>query len=249
MRILSAALAVLLCSLSSFSQAETIRLTIYSDGLSCPANCDSHVVFQDALNGTEFAHKPGTNTGKCIRGEKCRICIESGGQQCLEVMYRGTGPGKKTFDFTPAFYKETCVSTPNQPALATKCFELKRAAKNFEDRINCIADPENAKCKQIIASANAKRELDLPKFKECLAVGEKTFNKDKANPEKRTHSCAYELIGTGGPNSKGTTWKKLLPGACRAGTFVGRDGLDCCSGYIFEDGPMDLECRGFYPAR
>src|SRR5687767_14716582 len=42
------------------------------------------------------------------------------------------------------------------------------------------------------------------------------------------------------------TWKKLLPGVCRPGTFVGRNGLDCCSRNLSADGPLGAECIRFY---
>lgn len=98
----------LVISIVPFSQAETKKITIYSDGASCPANCNAHVVFHKDMNGGEFAHKPGTKYTSCKRNEICRICFGSGEKQCLEVMYRGNGPHKNTFDFTPAFYKQAC---------------------------------------------------------------------------------------------------------------------------------------------
>ena len=41
---------LLLSLFSSSSQAFTIRMTMYDDGRSCPANCDAHIVFDNALN-------------------------------------------------------------------------------------------------------------------------------------------------------------------------------------------------------
>lgn len=238
---------LLFCTITATVHAGTIRLTVYSDGLSCPSSCDAHVVFGDVLNGTEFAHKPGSHYKKCVDGDSCRICIESAEKQCLEATYRGSGPGHKTFDFTPAFYSQACTTTPEQPALAAKCEALKKDAKSLEGRLNCITSPENPKCEGLIAKAQKAREQDSEKYQLCRSVGQNKYNAQKPDAEKRTHDCAYEFKGTGGPNSHGTTWKKLLPGACRVGTFVGRDGLDCCSGNTLEDGPMGLECIGFYP--
>ncbi|WP_435456593.1 hypothetical protein [Variovorax sp. LT2P21] len=229
-----------------------MRLTIYDDGLSCPNNCDAHVVFSSPLNGTEFAHNPATPHkpfSKCTKGGTCRLCIESGGKQCLEAVYRGGGPAPMTFDFTPAFYAAACEGTPLQGRLAAKCAELRKAAKALEGRLNCIAEPNAEACKELIATARKAKSDDMPRYKECIAVGETTYNNGRANEEHRSNRCAYELHGTGGPNSKGTSWRKLLPGACRAGTFVGRDGLDCCSGNLFADGPVGLECRSFYPGK
>ena len=232
------------------AKAETIRLTIYDDGLSCPGGCDAHVVFHPTLNGTEFAHDPatlGSPFAKCRTGQKCRICLESGGKQCLEVMYRGGGPALKTFDFTPSFYQGACATTPQQPALANKCSELKKAAAILNGRKNCIADPEHALCKDMMQTAVALRSADRIEFERCRALGESNYNKNRPITQQRSLVCAYENHGTGGPNSKGTTWRKLLPGACRDGTYVGRDGLDCCTGNTLADGPLGRECNSFYP--
>ena len=229
------------------SQAEVKKLTIYDDGVSCPANCDAHVVFSNAMNGTAFAHKEGTKYSKCVKGEACRICFESGEKQCLNVMYRGSGPHPDTFDFTPAFYQQACASTPAQPLLAKECVSLRERAKALSGRINCLAAPGDPKCSAIIAETKAARELDLPKFKKCLQLGEAAYNQQVPNAEKRKHDCTYELNGTGRNDAGTKTWRKLLPAACRAGTYVGRDGLDCCSGNTFADGPLGRECRGFYP--
>lgn len=233
-------------------QAETIRLTLYDDGLSCPGDCDAHVVFHKTLNGTEFAHAPETPAApfsKCETGSVCRICIESGGKQCLQVRYRGGGPAPKTFDFTPAFYDEVCAATPAQPALDAKCGELKRAAAGLEGRINCIAEPEDSACKDKMRDAEDRYAKDRLEYDRCIADGEVAYNRERTPAEQRSLNCAYEKVATGGPNSRGTRWRKLLPGACRTGTFVGRDGLDCCSGHTLADGPLGIECRAFYPLR
>ncbi|MDB5801162.1 MAG: hypothetical protein JWL63_2101 [Rhodocyclales bacterium] len=243
--------AVLFCSsLANSASAESIRLTIYDDGLSCPAGCDAHVVFHPTLNGTEFAHDPGTTTkpfAKCTPGQTCQICLESGGEQCLEVMYRGGGPAPKTFDLTPRFYQSACARTPSQSRLAMKCQELKKAASGLEGRRNCIAEPDHAACKDMIKAATARRTEDRVEFERCLAQGEKNYNMGKPIEQQRSLKCAYEQKGTGGPNTKGTTWRRLLPGVCRDGTYVGRDGLDCCSGITLADGPLGRECNSFYP--
>ncbi len=231
-------------------QAESIRLTMYDDGLSCPGNCDAHVVFEANLNGTEFAHSPSTQARpftKCVNGQKCRICLESGGKQCLETIYRGGGPAPKTFDFTAAFYQKACATAPEQPLLAAKCLQLERAAKTLVGRINCIASPDNSACRSLMPLAIAARDQDQVKYRRCTSMGAAIYNRTVSASEKRSLNCAYEFNGTGGPNSAGTTWRRLLPGACRAGTFVGRDGLDCCSGILLADGPLVQECSRFYP--
>jgi hypothetical protein len=244
-------LIVLLLAFLPVAQAETMRLTLYDDGLSCPGNCDAHVVFEPALNGTEFAHSPASRNrpfAKCIRGEPCRICLESSDRQCLEVTYRGNGPGAKTFDLTPSFYQKACATEPEQPLLAAKCSELKQAARALDNRTNCIANPDSTGCGALIQRALAAQTQDQPKYQSCITQGEARYNRDKPAAEKRSNHCAYEFKGTGGPNSRGLTWRRLLPGACRANTFVGRDGLDCCSGIPLADGPLGRECAGFYPA-
>lgn len=252
MRSLAIVASLLLALFAPLTQAELIRLTVYDDGRSCPGNCDAHVVFHDSLrsldgvHGTEFAHLPGGGNSRCVEGEKCEICIESGRKQCLEVIYRGRGPTVKTFDLTPAFFLEACANTPAQPALAAKCKQLKKEGEELTGRINCIANPSDPKCIEKIAKAKAAQELDNPKFELCARVGAMKYNKSKEDSEKRSDDCAYEVLSTGA-NSKGHTWHKLLPGACRAGSFVGPNGTDCCNGIPFEDGPKGVECRYYYP--
>jgi hypothetical protein len=54
------------------AHARDMKLTIYDDGLSCPGNCDSHVVMFRTDNGTRFAFRPDstrTNPGKRISGK------------------------------------------------------------------------------------------------------------------------------------------------------------------------------------
>ncbi len=232
------------------AHADTVRLTIYDDGLSCPAGCDAHVVFHKEMNGTEFAHLPSTTSSpfsKCVAGAVCRLCLESGGKQCLEAMYRGGGPTVMTFDLTPRFYQTACASTPAQPLLAAKCARLAKAAAKLEGRKNCISEPKSEGCKSLIDQAVAAKRADRVEYLQCNSIGEAAYNKTKAEAQQRSNRCAYERRGTGGPNSKGTTWKRLLPGACRDETFVGRDGHDCCSGLTAADGPLGLECAHFYP--
>jgi hypothetical protein len=253
MRLLTRAALFLVTALCVHpASAELIRLTIYDDGLSCPAECGEHVVFHASLNGTEFAHKPTTIAApfaKCVEGKACRICLESGGKQCLETIYQGGGPTKKTFDFTPAFYLNACAGQPQQASLQTKCNELRKAAKTLEGRVNCIAKPHDVNCEPIIAAARKLQLADRTAYQSCVTIGQDKFNLNRPETEQRSIKCAYERYGTGGPNSKGVTWKKLLPGACRDSTFVGRDGLDCCSGNTLADGPFAHECRAFYPLK
>jgi hypothetical protein len=238
------------CLGSAAGIAAEIRLTIYDDGLSCPGDCDAHVVFHPSLNGTEFAHDPATLTAPfapCVNGKPCRICLESGGAQCLTVTFRGAGPSRMTFDLTPKFYEQACAGEVALPPLAAKCRELSRAAAGLAGRVNCLRTPEVPVCTARMATARAAQEADRPLFEQCKAEGEARFNAGRPVTEQRSNACAYERKGTGGPNSRGVTWRRLLPGACRPGTFVGRDGLDCCSGSPLADGPLGAECRAFYP--
>ena len=231
--------------------ASTVRMTMYADGKSCPGDCDQHVVFDQAMNGTEFAHVPGSAKPfqKCKVNADCEICLESSLKQCLIVLYRGAGPTHGTFDMTPAFYESRCA-LPNIPALLkTKCKELERAAAGLKDRINCIKDAENVACKETMDVARSMQRADLSIYKQCKAEKQDNFNKGKPIEQRRDNDCAYELKGTGGPNSKGIFWRKLLPGACRVESYVGRDGLDCCSGSTLADGPLGLECLAFYQER
>ncbi|MGI3448934.1 hypothetical protein C3433_20145 [Citrobacter freundii] len=241
-------IAFILLSASLVTHAEVKKITIYSDGVSCPGSCDAHVVFDKAMNGTEFAHKAGTKYAACKKNEECHICFESGGKQCLDVMYRGNGPHANTFDFTPKFYQQVCAGTPVQLLLADACNNMRESAKNLERRINCIATPDDNKCNNIIVLAESARKLDIPKYEKCLQQGEHAYNQSVPPAEQRALNCAYELHGSG-INSKGKTWKKLLPAACRENTYVGRDGLDCCSGNTLTDGQLGLECKAFYPRR
>ena len=225
-----------------------IRLTVYDDGLSCPSDCDAHVVFNSVLNGTEFAHDPKTPSmpfAKCIAGQNCRLCLESGGKQCLGVVYRGGGPPANTFDFTPAFYQAVCMKPPSQPLLAAKCSILRKAAEKLEGRTNCIVTPDDPSCSVTMRRAALARTADRVEYSKCLALGEAKYN-SATNVSNRSVACAYELNGTGGPNSRGIRWRKLLPGACRDGTFVGQDGLDCCTGIALTDGQFGKECLSFY---
>lgn len=232
------------------ASAQEMRLTMYSDGLSCPGGCDAHVVFHPSVNGTEFAHAPATPVApfaKCVENSECRICFSAAPAQCLTVMYRGAGPHRDAFDFTPAFYEDHCARPSIPTLLADQCRAFATAAAVLKGRPNCIRSPELPKCANVIDRAKALKSADQPQYDQCRAIGQVAFNKAHPAAARRSNDCAYEGKGTGGPNARGATWRKLLPGACRAGSFVGRDGLDCCSGSPLADGPLGIECRGFYP--
>lgn len=223
------------------------KLTIYDDGLSCPAACDSHVVFHPSLNGTNHAHLPTDDTVKCISGSECEICFTHSSDQCITVVYRGAGPGEHTFDFTPAFYVGWCEKNELPEMLQEQCASLKRAAASLNGRVNCIANPGQAPCADLMEMAKDRKDSDRPKYEECRRLGQSAYNDDKPRSQQRVIGCAYEAEEKGGPNSNGLTWHKLLPGSCRDGTYIGRDGLDCCSGIPLADGPLGRECRIYYP--
>ena len=250
MRTILLILFILLATWLQLASATTIKLTIYDDGLSCPGGCDAHVVFDPSLNGTEFAHMPSTPTrpfSKCELGSECRICFVSDEQQCMNVMYRGAGPSKNTFDLTPSFYEKACNAAGIPTILRTKCAEFEVASASLNERKNCFHENSDEPCKSLIDAARVQQERDSKLYQECKLQGEAKYNAKLPISQRRSNDCAYELKGTGGPNSKGATWKRLLPGACRPGTYVGKDGLDCCNGNPFSDGPLGIECHGFYP--
>jgi hypothetical protein len=202
------------------------------------------------MNGTKNAHAPNSAPGhfqKCTLNTECRICFDGGGQQCMNVMYRGAGPPANTFDFTPAFYQEHCGQPSTPPLLTAKCNALKTAAGPLDGRVSCIQNPEHPKCVEIIRVARKAQADDRPLYEKCKQLGEAQFNSGRPIKQQRAEDCAYEKRGTGGPNTAGVTWRRLLPGACRDNTFVGRDGLDCCSGVAMTDGAFGkFECKGFY---
>jgi hypothetical protein len=138
------------------------------------------------------------------------------------------------------------VKTDIPEPLADQCASLNKQAKKLEGRINCFQKPEHPACKNLVEQAKQQQAQELPLYEACRQQGEPRFNRKRPIAEQRSLDCAYEKQWTGGPNKKGKTWKKLLPAACRENTFVGRDGLDCCTGTVFHDGPLDIECNIFY---
>ncbi|MCB1486992.1 MAG: hypothetical protein KDJ88_05980 [Bauldia sp.] len=231
------------------SAAETFKPTIYSDGYSCPNNCDSHVVFHPSHNGTKYASLPSStrlNPAKCKSGEPCRICFGDEDSSCLNVVYRGNGPDVFRFDFTPAFYEEYC-SKPDLPKpLVDECKSFSRQyARLIENKIYCLNEPENQKCLAVIAAAEKRKNDDAILWKECLALGEKDFNKKYSSDitKQRKYDCAYEKKATGGPH--GNDWSRLLPAACQSKAYVGKDGLDCCDANKMSLGGLGKECSPF----
>lgn len=226
-----------------------MKLTAYDDGLACPAGCDSHVVFHHSINGSANAHGLDSGEGrftKCIVGAMCRVCFSAEPADCTSARYRGGGPPKGTFDFTAAFYDLNC-GLPNLPrSLDRKCHSLHSQAESLAHRVNCIREADKSPCKILLDDARVRRTGDRGKYELCRQIGEQAFNKNRPAEEQRTLSCAYEKVGTGGPNASGSRWRRLLPGVCGDRAFVGREGLDCCTGIPFHDASFGGECAMFY---
>ena len=221
--------------------AEAVRLTIYSDGAGCPGGCDAHVVFQPRHDGTRNAFAPGRTllehradaTGhpcggsdRPDGGRPCVICFDDRDASCLLVTHRGAGPPAGRFDVTPAFLAQHCA-TPSLPdALRETCASYQQAVERLAARINCIVEPARAECAQLMTAAEAARALDAPRLAACRAAGgPAAYNATEPDPAlHRTHGCSYFA------NQRNAAGLRLAPGACPAGSYVGRDGYDCCPG-------------------
>jgi len=220
--------------------------TSYDDGKACPGNCDSHVVFNKVHNGTINAHMANTRgiTKKCKIGKKCKICFNKEKNSCIDVMYRGTGPAKGRFDFTPNFYKANCNKKNLPKELKSKCRSIKNNITAYtKDRINCFTNPHNALCKDIIKDAKNEKRKDYKYYKECKKMGNSKFNLKYKNSKylQRKYNCTYEKY----PNEQ--KWVKLLPASCKQGSFVGERGLDCCSKSIYSVATFPSECKKYFP--
>lgn len=234
-------------------QTRNMKPTIYDDGKSCPGNCDAHVVFHLNHNGTGNAFLPSSsrsNPRKCVPGGECRICFSREEASCMLALYRGGGPSPGRFDFTPAFYEENCPKSGLPAAFAAICRSAQPGINRLKNQINCVADPEHANCRTLMTSAARRKAADDALYESCKNSGEAAFNRKYRNQPRmqRSNDCAYEKFGTG-RNSRGQTWKRLLDGACRAGTYAGRDGLDCCTGSLYAAALLGRECRGFFVSR
>jgi hypothetical protein len=237
------------------AQAKSIAATMYSDGRSCPGGCDAHVVFQKRLNATANAFLPPlgnrTDAGshRCIIGQPCMICFDQTDASCITVMYRGNGPPDGKFDFTPAFFDEWCPKTQKPDALVTACAVIDRARRSYEARVNCFATPAHASCQGVMAAATTAQQTDEPEYKLCERLGVRAYNRqqaDDARDRSTNAGCGYSQ-NTRKCNSNNVCWQVLLPGACSAGSLVGRDGLDCCTGTISVAGYLHPECTPYYP--
>src|SRR5687767_13633577 len=200
----------LVWSISALAQAESMRATLYDDGLACPGGCDAHVVFAPQHNGTRNAFLPPLSERgapkPCVAGSSCMICFDDSDASCMEVLYRGAGPHERTFDFTPDFYTETCDEPGIPKALQNACAEIKSAVQKhrYDQRVNCFLDPNDANCSALITQAKEEQEADRREREACLAEGQGAYNARQVDrTAQRANDCNYERFGTGGPNSKG----------------------------------------------
>lgn len=235
---------ILLC----FGCTPKPKVTIYDDGKSCPFDCDPHVVMEQKLNGTKYAFDPESSPKKpkkCVLNGDCKICFDEKSTQCLITKYRGSGPPKNTFDLTAEFYEVWCSREHAPETIKTKCSLFKAKADAYKDHTNCIAQPDQTDCRDIMKSANNKKAEDMPNYKQCKKLGQEAYNIGKPDSKKRAHGCNYSYLSLG-TNSSGKKWKLLMPAACPEGKFVGQHGLDCCSGYPLTDIAFGGECKKFY---
>jgi hypothetical protein len=163
----------------------------------------------------------------------------------MTALYRGGGPPRNRFDVTPAFLDAHCGQAGIPAAIATKCRDLDRLAEQFAGRTYCLAQPADPRCAGLIAAARARYDADRPLYERCQQMGQAAFNATQPAARQRDLGCAYERVGTGS-NSNGVTWRRLLPGACPLPTFVGANGLDCCTASLRSSLAFGVsECRGF----
>jgi hypothetical protein len=220
-------------AISPPASARDMKLTIYDDGRSCPANCDAHFVMNPKDNGTKYAFRPLSSRAKpqpCISGEVCTICFTDSDNSCLTARFRGAGPPIGTFDFTPAFYDVYCPRANMPIALQNQCISLDAAVRkyDYQHRLNCFQAPDVPKCRGVMAAAEASQKADEAKRARCLAVGETKFNEEQTDPrQRRMYDCNYSELMLGGSGSR--KWHLLLPAACRRGAYVDPFGLDCCN--------------------
>ena len=255
--LLACLIAVLVWAFPAARAAERMQPTMYDDGMACPGGCDPHVVFARRHNGTDNAFRPplanrvSAKEHPCVRGELCMICFEADDASCMEVRYRGNGPEAGRFDFSAAFMLDACKRTSELPsALQQQCAGMERTATRvYGGSQSCIADSTSAACAPLIDAARAAQAADRPEYLACVAEGPAAYNRTQADPKlhrSTSNGCAYWL-NVRGANSRGQTWQKLAPGACSDGSFVGQDGLDCCTGVPLIDANFGRrECAAYY---
>lgn len=235
---------------NSAPQAKNMIPTTYDDGKSCPNNCDAHVVFHPSVNGTRNAFDPTSSRESprpCSKGQQCKICFSEAADSCMLAIDRGAGPDVDRFDFTPAFYEENCPKPQLPAAFASKCRAAEAVINALRAQTNCIAQPAHEKCKAMMDVVVSRKAADDLKYAECKQLGEAAYNQKYRTRTalQRSNDCEYEKLSTG-RNSRGQRWRRLLDGTCNAGAYVGKNGLDCCSGALFSTALLESECRGFY---
>jgi hypothetical protein len=243
-------LLILAAAPSQPAAAQGFTATVYDDGLACPGNCDAHVVFASRHNGTRMAFRPPLQQrsapAPCAVGRACIVCFSEANDSCIEVIYRGDGPSKNRFDFTPAFFAANCGRQDLPRPIAELCKALVPLAARYAKRINCFAEPERAECLETMRAAEAAKAIDRIERNACLP-DPKAYNIGQTDPTKRRSlGCNYELTPTG-RNKKGVTWHKLLPAACRDGTYVDPSGEDCCSAEVYAAAHFHPMCAAFFP--
>lgn len=229
-------------------RARDMIATVYDDGKACPGGCDAHVVFHPDHNGTRNAFDPSSSRSaprKCVAGRPCRICFSEADDSCMLATYRGGGPAFGRFDFTPAFYEENCARAGLPASFEANCRSAETRIVELRRLVNCVENPGHERCRALMQAAAARKAADDLLYDECKRVGERAFNRGRSRSMQRSLGCSYERFGTG-RNSRGQTWRRLLDGACRPGTYAGRDGLDCCTGSLYEAALLGRECRLFF---
>ena len=166
----------------------------------------------------------------------------------MTALYRGAGPSRGTIDATPAFYAANCGLPGIPAALAAQCAALDGAVASlgYGRKLNCLAAAPDPRCAPVLAAARAAAAADAPLLASCRSLGQARFNAGEIPALRRANACLYSDMRLGGPNARGVRWRRLLPAACRPGTFVGRDGLDCCSADQRFAASAHPECSGFF---
>jgi hypothetical protein len=119
----------------------------------------------------------------------------------------------------------------------------------YGGRVNCFEERDHQSCRAVMAAAEARRQEDLPKRAACIVEGQRSYNRRQSRPEdRRAEGCNYSELSLG-RNSRGVTWRLLLPGSCREGTYVGAFGTDCCSADARFAAHVHPECSTYFPRR
>jgi hypothetical protein len=246
---------VSLVSAFAAEPAINMRVTMYADGRSCPGGCDAHVVLHATRNGTRNAFhgdiSARANPERCHSGEYCTVCLGEADNTCMSARYRGHGPHRDALDFTPAFFEENCNKANLPERFLAKCRSLSKTVTRLRDEhLNCFVEHDDIRCRSVMTRALLTKEADFPFYNECKRLGESGFNRRYADRSEmqRRHDCAYSN-SIRRTNSSGRSWVILMPAACREGTFVGRDGLDCCSSSVYAAAGLGSECSEFFPRR